>query len=89
MGSLATRKPYKSQDKAFNHIVKLVEKGIEAVDLDFNTVWRVASGDPLKMTARPQPMSPSKVKLPWTARIVDIPTVISEANVTPREILEN
>ena len=60
MGSFAINIPYSIHDKAFNHVVKLMEKGIAAVVFDLMTVVNAARGEPLRITARVQPISPNK-----------------------------
>lgn len=57
--SFATNRPYNDHDKALHHVVKLVKKGIEAVDFSRITVDKEPRGEPISTTAIPQPNKPS------------------------------
>ena len=68
IGSLTSITPYNVHERALRNVVALVKNGKEFVDRSLITVWRVASGDPIRITERQTPTRPRKYIFPKKAR---------------------
>jgi len=64
IASFAIREPYNIHDKAFSHVVTLVKNGNEAVERSLSTVFNVARGEPINITAKLHPRYPRALEFP-------------------------